>query len=88
MTLRLSGHFSVFGSVFFVLKSLLGIAGQWSLEECAISTLKLRSHVRISFIERGLFLFVICFSTFQSGDLLLLHLPYGIRVDPTGKNLA
>ena len=50
MTLRLSGHFSVFGSVFFVLKSLLGIAGQWSLEEFAISTLKPRSHVRISFI--------------------------------------
>ena len=31
MTLRLSGHFSIFGGlVFFVLKSLLGIARQWS----------------------------------------------------------
>ena len=26
MTLRLSGHFSIFGFVFFVLNSLLGIA--------------------------------------------------------------
>ena len=26
MTLRLSGHFSIFGLVFFVLKSFLGIA--------------------------------------------------------------
>ena len=47
MTLRLSGHFSVFGLVFFVLRSLLGVARQWSLEEFAISTLKARSHVRI-----------------------------------------
>ena len=30
MTPRLSGHFSTFGSVFFVLKSLLGITRQWS----------------------------------------------------------
>ena len=30
MTPRLSGHFSIFGLVFFVLKSLLGIARQWS----------------------------------------------------------
>ena len=29
MTPRLSGHFSVFGSLFFVLKSLLEIARQW-----------------------------------------------------------
>ena len=32
MTPRLSGHFSMFGLVFFVLKSLLGIARQWSRE--------------------------------------------------------
>ena len=88
MTPRLSGHFSVFGMVFFMLKSLLGIARQWSLEKFAISTLKPRRHVRILFIERGLFLFVICFSTFQSGDLLFRQFPYVIRVDTTGKHLA
>ena len=41
MTSRLSGHFSIFGLVFFVLKSLLGIL-----------TLKPRIHVRIQFIYR------------------------------------
>ena len=45
-TPRLSGHFSVFGLVFFVL-SLLKVAGQWSREKCAILTNKPRSHVRI-----------------------------------------
>ena len=44
MTPRLSGHFSLFGFVYFVLKSLLGIA---SLEKLAVLTLKPRSHVRI-----------------------------------------
>ena len=47
MTLRLSGQFSTFCLVFFVLKSLLGIARQWSLDKFAILTLKPRSHVRI-----------------------------------------
>ena len=47
MTPRLSGHFSTFGLVFFVLKSLLGIARQWSREKFAILTLKPRSHDRI-----------------------------------------
>ena len=46
MTRRVSGHFSTFGLVFFVLKSLLGIARQWS-ERFAILTLKPRSHARI-----------------------------------------
>ena len=36
MTLRLFGHFSVLGLVFFVLKSLLGIVRQWSPEKFAI----------------------------------------------------
>ena len=44
---RLSGHFSIFGLVFFVFKSLLKIARQWSRENFAILTLKPRSHVRI-----------------------------------------
>ena len=47
MTPRLSGHFSIFGLVLFVLNSLLGIARQWSREKFAILTLKLRSNVRI-----------------------------------------
>ena len=47
MTLRLSGHFSTFGLVFFVLKSLLGIARQWSRKKFAISSVKPQSHVRI-----------------------------------------
>ena len=40
MTPRLSGHFSIFGLLFFVFKSLLGISRQWSCEEFAILTLK------------------------------------------------
>ena len=47
MTPRLSGHFSIFGLVFFVLKSLLGIARQWGREKIAMLSLKTRSHVRI-----------------------------------------
>ena len=47
MTPRLSGHFSTFGLVFFVLKSLLEIARQWSGETFGILTLKPQSHVRI-----------------------------------------
>ena len=39
MTQRLTGHFSVFGLVFFVLKTLLGIARQWSHEKIAILSL-------------------------------------------------
>jgi len=52
MTPRLSGHFSIFGLVFFVLKSTLGIARQWNLEKFAILTIKPRSHVRIQLIYR------------------------------------
>ena len=47
MTPRLSGHFSLFCLVSFVLKSLLGIARQWSREKFAILTLKPPSLVRI-----------------------------------------
>ena len=47
MTPRLSGHFSIFDLVFFVLKSLPGIARQWSGKKIAILTLKPRRHVRI-----------------------------------------
>ena len=37
----------IFGLVFFVLKSLLGIARHWSHEKFAILSLMPRSHVRI-----------------------------------------
>ena len=40
-------HFSIFGSVFFVLKSVLAIARQRSHEKFAILILKPRSHVKI-----------------------------------------
>ena len=48
LTPRLSGHFSIFGLVFFVLKSFLGISRQWSRENVSILTLIPRSHVRIA----------------------------------------
>ena len=47
MTPRLSGQTSIFGVVFFVPKSLLGIEGQRKLEKFAIFTRKPRSHARI-----------------------------------------
>ena len=47
MTPRLSGHFSIIGLVFFVLKSLLGVLRQWSREKFAILSLKPLSHVKI-----------------------------------------
>ena len=47
MTPTLSGHFSTFGLVFFVHRSLLGIARQWSRKKLAILTLKPRSLLRI-----------------------------------------
>ena len=47
MTLRLSGHFSILGLVFFVLKSLLRIARQWSCENLQFCRLSLG--VRVAF---------------------------------------
>ena len=47
MAPRLSGQTSIFGVVFFVSKSLLGIERQRKLEKFAILTRKPRSHVRI-----------------------------------------
>ena len=44
---RLSGQPSIFGVVFFVSKSLLGIERQGELEKFAVLTRKPRSHVRI-----------------------------------------
>ena len=47
MALRLSGQNSIFGVVFFVSKSLLGIEGQKKLEKFAIFTRKPQSRARI-----------------------------------------
>ena len=47
MAPRLSGQTSIFGVVFFVSKSLLGIERQKKLEKFAILTRKPRSHARI-----------------------------------------
>ena len=47
MVLSLSGQTSIFGVVFFVSKSLLGIERQKKLEKFAVLTRKPRSHVRI-----------------------------------------
>ena len=47
MTPRLSGHFSIFVLVAFVLKSLLGTLRQWSRQKFANLSLKPRIHVRI-----------------------------------------
>ena len=47
MAPRLSGQNSIFGVVFFVSKSLLGIEKQKKLEKFAILTRKPRSHARI-----------------------------------------
>ena len=44
MAPRLSGQTSIFGVVFFVSKSLLGIGGQKKLEKFAVLTRKPRSH--------------------------------------------
>ena len=52
MTPRLSGHFSIFGLVFFVLKSLLRIVRQWSLENIPILTLKPQSVMMLLRIYR------------------------------------
>ena len=47
MAPRLSGQTSIFGVVFFVSKSLLGIERQKKLEKFAILSRKPRSHARI-----------------------------------------
>ena len=47
MAPRLSGQTSIFGVVFFVSKSLLGIEGQRKHEKFAILTRKPRSHARL-----------------------------------------
>ena len=56
MTPRIFGHSSIFGLVFFVLKSP-GIGRQMGCENFAVFTLKPWSHVRIfSYFKLGLFI--------------------------------
>ena len=47
MAPRLSGQTSIFGVVFFVFESLLGIERQKKLKKFTILTRKPRSHIRI-----------------------------------------
>ena len=47
MAPRLSGQTFIFGVVFFVSKSLLGIEGQMKLKKIAILTRKPQSHARV-----------------------------------------
>ena len=47
MAPRLSGQTSIFGVIFFVSKSLLGIEGQKEIQKFAILTQKPQSHVRM-----------------------------------------
>ena len=54
MAPRLSGRTSIFGVVFFVFGSLLGIERQKKLKKFTILTRKSRSHVRILIYQRGL----------------------------------
>ena len=85
MTLRLSGHFSKFGFVFFVLNSLLGIARHWSREKFTILTLKPRSHARILIYRpwasqtRNL--------TFTPVESFVLLFPFPLRVSRHGHSL-
>ena len=63
MTPRLSGQTSIFGVVFFVSKSLLGIEGQRKLEKFAIWPESLGAMLEYWYIERGLFISRMWWST-------------------------
>ena len=54
MTPRLSGHFSIFGLVFCVLKSIKGISRQWSGEKLQFWPLSLEVMLGLLYIECGL----------------------------------
>ena len=70
MTPRLSGQTSIFGVVFFVSKSLLGIEGQKKLEKFAIFTRKPRSHARI-----------LIYRTWPIGNLMSIGTKVGVIWD-------
>ena len=82
MTPMLSGHFSIFGLVFFVLKSLLGIAKQCrSREKFAIVSLKLR--VRILLHHSSVPLKMIKFNTGLSQILSKVFLSKNMQLELT-----
>ena len=62
MAPRLSGQTSIFGVVFFVSKSPLGIDRQKKLEKFAILTRKPRNQVRILIYRTWPILFSLCFA--------------------------
>ena len=77
MSPRLSGRSSIFGfRIFFVLKSLLGIARKWSREKFAILPLKPRIHVWIrtwAIVYRQVAFYLWCLPPFMTS---LLHYDY------------
>ena len=76
MALRLSGQTSIFGVVFFVSKSLLGIERQKKLSKISCLIRKLRSHVRILVyrtwpnIESCCACHFFCSQVFKTSDVL------------------
>ena len=88
MAPRLSGQTSIFGVVFFVSKSLLGIKRQKKLEKFAILTRKPRSHARILIyrtwpIPRGLARYTnMAALTSYKNDLLLMQLQHNAVDSP------
>ena len=74
MAPRLSGQTSIFGVVFFVSKSLLGIERQKKLKKITVLTQKPRSHVRIlEYIPKGAYLQCSTASSNESFRSFLSH---------------
>ena len=75
MAPKVSGQTSIFGVVFFVAKSLLGIKRQKRVEKFAILTRKPRSHVRI-----------LIYRMWPSSTILGTLIRYGLlEIDKIGK---
>ena len=78
MNLTLSGQTSIFGGVFFVFKSLLGIERQKKLEKNSFLNRKPRSHVRILMYrtwpntESCLCAWRFCSQVFKTSDVKIL----------------
>ena len=81
---RLSGQTSIFGVVFFVSKSLLGIERQKKLEKFAILTRKPRSHVRILIYRT----WPIAYSYFTCGSITNQRYRKGVSMPITGASHA
>ena len=74
MAPRLSGQTSIFGVVFFVFKSLLGIDRQKKLKKFVILTRKPRSHVKILIYRTWLIPFTVGFAILYSQRWILVNL--------------